>query len=129
MTQVSSTSVGGHTLFTQLLAAQLPVEFWGTSVIDQLKHLEDAGYIKVAFSPPRGTALPGATVNEITHLGRAVARYFGTDPVFSGGRMAFCLGRQALPTEYQPYATPTSRSGFRALGQEDDRRTGNAMDR
>lgn len=74
----------GHALFTQLLAAQLPVEFWGTSVIDQLKHLESAGYIKVAFSSPRGAAPPRATVSEVTHLGRAVARYFATDAGFSG---------------------------------------------
>ncbi|KQU91602.1 hypothetical protein ASC78_01320 [Variovorax sp. Root318D1] len=69
----------GHTLFTQVLAAQLPVQFWGNSVIDQLRHLEVAGYIKVAFTPPHGAAPPRATVNEITHLGRAVARYCGTD--------------------------------------------------
>ncbi|SDJ54001.1 hypothetical protein [Variovorax sp. OV700] len=73
----------GHTLFTQVLAARLPMQFWGDSVIDQLKHLEDAGYIKVAFSPPHGAAPPRATVNEITHLGRAVARYCGTDDGFS----------------------------------------------
>jgi hypothetical protein len=69
----------GHALFTQVLAARLPMQFWGNSVVDQLKHLEDAGYIKVAFSPPHGAAPPLATVNEITHLGRAVARYCGTD--------------------------------------------------
>ena len=74
----------GHTLFTQLLTAPLPVEVWGTSVIDQLKHLENAGYIKVAFSSPRGAAPTRATVSEITHLGRAVARYFATDASFSG---------------------------------------------
>jgi len=68
-----------HTLFTQVLAAQLPKQFRGNSIIGQLKDLEDAGYIKVAFSPPRGAAPSRATVNEITHLGRAVARYFGTD--------------------------------------------------
>ena len=74
----------GHTLFTQLLAAQLPVEYWGTSVIDQLKHLENAGYIKVAFSSPRGAAPIRATVSEITHLAGAVTRYFATDAGFSG---------------------------------------------
>lgn len=74
----------GHTLFTQLLAAQLPVEYWGTSVIDQLKHLENAGYIKVAFSSPRGAAPSRATKSEVTHLGRAVARYFGADAGFAG---------------------------------------------
>ena len=70
----------GHTLFTQVLASQLPMQFWGNAVIDQLKHLEDAGYIKVAFSAPHGAAPPRATVNEITHLGRAVARYCGHQP-------------------------------------------------
>ena len=69
----------GHTLFTQVLAAQLPAQFWGNSVIDQLKHLEVAGYIQVAFSPPHDAAPRLATVNEITHLGRAVARYVGSD--------------------------------------------------
>ena len=73
----------GHTLFTQVLAARLPMQFWGDSVIDQLKHLEDAGYIRVAFSPPHGAAPPRATVNEITHLGRAGARYCATDGGFS----------------------------------------------
>jgi hypothetical protein len=72
----------GHTLFTQVLAAQLPMQFWGHSVIDELKHLEDAGYIQVAFTPHQGAAPPLATVNEITHLGRAVARYCGTDDGF-----------------------------------------------
>lgn len=40
----------GHTLFTQVLAAQLPMQFCGNAVMDELKHLEDAGYIQVAFS-------------------------------------------------------------------------------
>lgn len=69
----------GHSLFTRVLAAPLPMQFSGSFVVDQLKDLEDAGYIKVAFSRPHDEALPHATVNEITHLGRAVARYFGTD--------------------------------------------------
>jgi len=69
----------GHTLFTQVLAAQLPMQFWGNAVMDELKHLKEAGYIQVAFSPSQGAAPPLATVNEITHLGRAVARYVGSD--------------------------------------------------
>jgi len=91
----------GHTLFTQLLTAQLPVEVWGTSVIDQLKHLEDAGYIKVAFSPPQGAAPPCTTVNEITHLGRAVARYFGADAGFSARPQTM---RRASSTASRPNA-------------------------
>jgi hypothetical protein len=85
----------GHTLFTQLLAAQLPVEYWGTSVIDQLKHLENAGYIKVAFSSPRGAAPSRATVSEVTHLGRAVARYFGADAGFAGQSQTVHRGSSA----------------------------------
>jgi len=77
--QTSAQYTPGHTLFTQVLAARLPMQFRGSSVIDELKHLEVAGYIQVAFSPPHGAAPPRATVNEITHLGRAVARYVGSD--------------------------------------------------
>jgi hypothetical protein len=69
----------GHTLFTQVLAAQLPKQFWGSAVVEQLMVLDDAGYIKVTLSPPHGAAPPCATVNEVTHLGRAVARYCGSD--------------------------------------------------
>ena len=86
----------GHTLFTQVLAARLPMQFWGDSVVDQLKHLEDAGYIKVAFSPPYGAAPPRATVNEITHLGRAVARYCGADDGFPSRPQTIAEGFQAL---------------------------------
>jgi len=41
-------------------------------------------YIKVAFSSPRGAAPSRATVSEVTHLGRAVARYSGADAGFAG---------------------------------------------
>jgi len=86
-----------HTLFTQVLAAQLPAHFWGTAVIDELKHLEDAGYIKMALSPPLGAAPPRATVNEITHLGRAAARYFAADAGFFGRAQAMHRASTPVP--------------------------------
>lgn len=67
-----------HTLFKQILTTRLPTRFYGPSEIDGLKDLRDAGYIKVAFSPPQGAAAPCATVHEVTNLGRAAARYFGS---------------------------------------------------
>jgi len=85
----------GHTLFTQVLAAQLPMQFWGSSVVEQLMILDDAGYIKVTLSPPHGAAPPCATVTEVTHLGRAVARYCSTDD-------GFPIRRRAIGERLQP---------------------------
>jgi len=67
-----------HTLFKQILMTRLPTRFYSPSEIDRLKDLRDAGYIKVAFSPQQGAMPPCATVHEITNLGRAAARYFGS---------------------------------------------------
>ncbi|MBT2334694.1 hypothetical protein J7E49_12370 [Variovorax paradoxus] len=67
-----------HALFKQILATPLPMRFHSPSEIDRLKDLRDAGYVKVAFSPPQGATPPCATVLEVTNLGRAAARYFGS---------------------------------------------------
>ena len=67
-----------YALFKQILASRLPVQFCTPSEIDRLKDLRDAGYIKVAFSPPHSGRALCATVSEITNLGRAAARYFGS---------------------------------------------------
>ena len=67
-----------HALFKQILVTRLPMRFYSPSEIDRLKDLRDAGYIKVVFSPPQGAVPPSATVHEVTNLGRAAARYFGS---------------------------------------------------
>jgi len=67
-----------YALFNQILASRLPMQFSHPSEIDRLKDLRDAGYIKVAFSPPHSAAPLCATVSEVTNLGRAAARYFGS---------------------------------------------------
>ena len=67
-----------YALFNRILASQLPMQFSHPSEIDRLKDLRDAGYIKVAFSPPQSAVPLCATVSEVTNLGRAAARYFGS---------------------------------------------------
>ncbi|MDQ0024837.1 hypothetical protein J2X90_002639 [Variovorax paradoxus] len=67
-----------YALFNRILASQLPMQFSHPSEIDRLKDLRDAGYIKVAFSPPHSAVPLCATVSEVTNLGRAAARYFGS---------------------------------------------------
>lgn len=67
-----------HALFKQILVTRLPMRFDSPSEIDRLKDLRDAGYIKVVFSLPQGAAPPSAMVHEVTNLGRAAARYFGS---------------------------------------------------
>ena len=61
------------------------------------RKLEDAGYIKMALSPPLGAAPPRATVNEITHLGRAAARYFAADAGFFGRAQAMHRSSTPVP--------------------------------
>ncbi|AGU49532.1 hypothetical protein VAPA_1c24300 [Variovorax paradoxus B4] len=88
-----------HTLFKQILTTRLPTRFYSPSEIDQLKDLRDAGYIKVAFSPQQGAMPPFATVHEITNLGRAAARYFGSTyaPLPELPSVAFVLPSQHNP--------------------------------
>lgn len=88
-----------HTLFKQILTTRLPMRFYRPSEIDRLKDLRDAGYIRVAFSPPHGAMSPCATVHEVTNLGRAAARYFGSTygPHPDLPSVAF-----ALPSQHNP---------------------------
>ncbi|CAN7361662.1 hypothetical protein LJR099_002186 [Variovorax paradoxus] len=88
-----------HTLFKQILMTQLPARFHSPSEIDRLKELRDAGYIKVAFAPSQGAAPPSATVHEVTNLGRAAARYFGSG---EGPRPDLPSVAFALPCRHNP---------------------------
>ena len=65
-------------LLERLGAAQMPAHFLAEKEVGLLHDLRDAGYIKAAFAegPERGRK--SATVIEVTNLGRAALRYFGT---------------------------------------------------
>jgi hypothetical protein len=65
-------------LLKRLGAAPLPAHFLAGREVGLLQDLRDAGYIKAAFAegPERGRT--SATVTEVTNLGRAALRYFGT---------------------------------------------------
>ena len=65
-------------LLERLGAASLPAHFVAAKEVGLLRDLRDAGYIKAAFAegPERGRT--SATVTEVTNLGRAALRYFGT---------------------------------------------------